>query len=144
MIIRAQKIERRIQQTRFLYPQVNRIGTIIGSQSARAQAFVRFARLFLFVRQTYFESPPSAALENPQNVSRLRDLPARQWIQKSKKAPGAPLLRCGLGILNQSLRSAGLAVTFAEARVLNGKSAVVVKRRAPEHRAMSHHAAGHA
>src|SRR6185503_7662326 len=43
--------------------------------------------------------------------------------------------------LQQCLRLAVFAVALAEARVFQMETAVVVKRRAPEHRAMRHHAA---
>src|SRR5205814_6151606 len=49
-----------------------------------------------------------------------------------------------LRILNKILRRAIRAIGLAEVGILNRKSAVVIKRRAPKHRAVRHHASARA
>src|SRR5207253_3663394 len=143
MVVSAEKIERRIEQPRFLYSQIDGISSLIGAKTARAQALVGFARVFIFIRIANFQSALPSSLENAQHVPWLRDLPARQRIEKSQQSLTAPLFSGRRGRLNQCLRSAGLVVAFAKPRVLHREVAVVVERGAPEHAAMGHHAAGH-
>ena len=55
-------------------------------KSARAQALVGLAGFFFLVRQADFETSLAAALEDAQNVARLRNLPTRQRIEKRQEA----------------------------------------------------------
>src|SRR5215471_16766325 len=139
MIVRAEKIQSRIEQTRLLQPQVNRIRSLRGAESARTQTLVRFAGIFVSIRQPRFQTPATTAFENAENVSRLRDFPTRQRIQERQNAFQSFQLGGWLWNLNQRLRRAAGAVALAEVRVLNRKTAIVVKRRAPKHGAVSHH-----
>src|SRR5213078_1884130 len=66
--------------------------------------------------------------------------PARQWIEKRQDAFESSLLRSWRRNLSETLRPAVSAVALTKVRVLNWKAAVVVKRRAPKHRAVRHHA----
>src|SRR5438132_10258825 len=82
MIVGAQKVQRRIEQTSLLQSKINRIGALRRAESARAQALVRFARIFIPVGQTCFQTPLAAPLKDPQDISRLRNFPARQRVEK--------------------------------------------------------------
>src|ERR1043165_5157822 len=91
MIVRAEKVEGRIEQTRFLYPEENRIGALRGAKTTRAESLVRLARIFFLIRQTNFEPPLPAAFKHAQDITRLRNLPARQRIEQTQKAFRASL-----------------------------------------------------
>src|ERR1700730_14987136 len=97
----------------------------------------------MFVRIANFQSALPSSLENAQHVPWLRDFPARQRIEKRQQSLSAPLFSRRGRRLNQCLRGAGFVVAFAKARVLQREVAVVIKRGAPEHAAMGHHAARH-
>ena len=98
MIIRAQEIQGWIKQPRLLQSQIDRIGALSSSQPARAQALIRFARLFIFVRQPGFQTPLTTALEDAQDVARLRDLPTRKRIEKRQDAFESFCSAVGCGI----------------------------------------------
>src|SRR5215470_16889566 len=101
MIVRAEEIQSRIEQARLLQSQVNRIRSLRGAESARTQTFIRLAGIFVSIRQPRFQPPATAALENAENVSRLRDFPTRQRIQERQNAFQS-FLFCGwLRNLNQ-------------------------------------------
>ena len=91
MIISAEKIQRRIEQTGLLQSQINRIGALISSQSASAQTFVGLPRIFILIRQASFKSSLSAALKDTQNVSRLRNFPTGKRIEELEKSSGSLL-----------------------------------------------------
>src|ERR1044072_8169171 len=95
MIIRAEKVECRIEQTRFLYPEENRIGALCGAETARAESFVRLARIFFLVRQTNLEPALPTPLKHTEHISGLRNLPAGQWIEQTQKAFCASLFVSG-------------------------------------------------
>ena len=116
MIVGAEKVQRGIEQTCLLQSKKNRIGAIVCAKAARAQTFVRFAWLLFLVRQSYFQTPSSATFKHAQHVSRLRNLPTRQRIEKLEQTFRATLFERWLRHLNQTLRSARFAVAFAEAR----------------------------
>ena len=140
VIVCARIVKCRIEQTRLLQTQIHRVGTLRGPESARTQTLVRLAWIFIFVRQTNFQASFAAALEHPQNIARLRYFPTRQRIQERQNPLQSFLLISWLRNLNQPLRRAGLAIAFTEVGVLDRETAVVVKRGAPKHRAMGHHA----
>ena len=141
MIVGAEKIQSGIEQARLLQAKKNRIGAVIGAKATRAQALVRLAWVFFLVGQSDFQSTPAAALKHAQNISRLRNFPTRDGIQKIKQPFQSLLFRSRRRRLNQPLRGARFVVAFAEARVLQREAPVVVKCRAPKQRAVSHHAA---
>jgi hypothetical protein len=82
MIIRAEKVQRRIEQSRLLQSEINRIGPLRRAQSTGAQALIGLPGIFVFIRQPGFQTPLTTTLEYTQDVSRLRNLPARQRIEK--------------------------------------------------------------
>src|SRR5215211_6677523 len=95
MIVRAEKVQRRIEQACFLNPEKHRIGALRRTEAARAESLVRLAGILVFVRQANFEPSSSATLKHTQYVSRLRDLPARNRIEQAEKTFHASLLISG-------------------------------------------------
>ena len=91
MIVRAEKVQRRIKQARFLQSEKNRIGALCAAKAARAESFVRLARIFFLVRQSNFQTPLPATFKHAQHVSRLRNLPTRQRIEQTQQAFRASL-----------------------------------------------------
>src|SRR5215471_8119963 len=82
MIVCAQKVQRRIEESRLLQSKIDGICSLRGAESTRTQSLVRLARIFVFVRQARFQTPLAAALEDAENIPGLRNLPARQRIEK--------------------------------------------------------------
>src|ERR1041385_5420206 len=87
MIICAGKIQSRIEQTRFLQSQVNRISSLGGAESPRTQTLVGLAWIFVPVGQSGFQTAATAAFKHTQNVSRLRDFPTGQRIKEGQGRP---------------------------------------------------------
>ena len=142
MVVGAQEIERRVEQARLLQAEERR--DRCGSR-CRGRGSLRRLRIGRPGSSSAFGDADlgpelAAALEDAQDVARLRDLEARQRIEERHDALLADLLlgrrRHGL----QPLRHAVHAVAFAEARPLVGDGAVVVEGGAPEHAAVRHHA----
>src|SRR5579859_3010230 len=84
----------------------------------------------------------STALENAEDISRLRNFPAVERIQFWNHAFSASFL-CGRFWKSlDGLRQALAIVALSEARVLRRIPAIVVERRAPEESGVRHHARG--
>src|SRR5438309_8915052 len=143
MIVGAEKIQSRIEQARLLQAEENRIGAVVGAKATRAQTLVGLPRVFFLVCQSDFESTLAAALKHAQNISRLRDFPTRDRIEKIKQPFHSLLFRSWRRRLNQTLSGARFVVAFAEADVFRWEASVVVKCCAPKQRAVTHHAARH-
>src|SRR6184192_2097324 len=103
MIVGAEKIQSGIEEARLLQAKKNRIGAVIGAKATRAQALVRLAWVFFLVGQSHFQSTPAAALKDAQNISRLRNFPTRDGIQKIKQPFHSLLFRSRRRRLNQPL-----------------------------------------
>src|ERR1041385_4747964 len=102
MIVRAEEVQRWIEQPCFLQPEKHWIGALRRAQAARAESLVRLPRILFFVRQTNFEPSLPTTLKHTQNVSRLRDLPTRNRIKQTQQAFDAALFVSAL--LQQCLR----------------------------------------
>ena len=143
LIVGAGKREKRIEKTRLLQTEKNGIGAEQCAKSAFAQFIVGAAGFFLAIGISDFTFLPATAFKNTQHVARLRGFPAVQRRQLGQNALQTSFFRrgrrCSLNCLRQSVRR----VAFAEARILKWNGPVVVKRRAPEHGTMRHHAAFH-
>src|SRR4029077_942363 len=94
----------------------------------------------VFFRITDFAFFLAATFENAENVSGLRNFPAKERFELRKNSFYACFLWrwCGNGF--ESLRFTVAIVAFAKARVLCGVAAVVVERGTPQHSGMRHHA----
>ena len=82
----------------------------------------------------------AAFLEDAQDVSRLAQIETRQRIEERQNAVQLRVLRRDRRVIDQAQRRAVRAVGLAEAIVLQVEAAIVVERRAPQHRAVVHHA----
>ncbi len=91
MIVGAEKVERRIVQTRLLQTEINRIGTLCCAETTSTQALVRLPRIFILVGQSNLQTTLASAFEHAQDIAGLRDLPTRDWIEKRKHAFGSSL-----------------------------------------------------
>ena len=86
----------------------------------------------------------TSTLKNAENIARLRDLKPRQRIQRGEHAFFLHLVGTGRRPGLQPQRSAVHAIRLPELRPLERDRTVVVKRGAPKHRSVTHHAAGNA
>src|SRR5713226_4344274 len=142
MIVGARKRHDRIEQSRFLQPEENGIGTQSRSKAAVAEFIVRLAGIFFARGIADFGFLPSAAFKNAKHVARLRSLPAKERIKFGNHAFGAGFFRRGLWRRLDRLWPPIAIVAFPEARVFRRISAIVVQRRAPKHPRVRHHAGG--
>src|SRR5918911_2658874 len=135
MIVRAQEVERRVQKACLLQAQIDGVCALQSSESARAQSLVGFPVVFILVGQPDFKATLSAALEDAQDVAGLRNLPAGKGINERENPAQRHRLRLDVAELYETFGCARFVrVAFAEARVFEREAAVVVERRAPEHR----------
>ena len=71
VVVRAHKIERRVEQACLLQTEIDGIGTIIGAEAAWAKAFVRLAVLFFSIRVANLKTTFAASFEHTKNVAGL-------------------------------------------------------------------------
>src|SRR5438045_6747714 len=114
MIVGAEKIQSGIEQARLLQAKKNRIGAVVGAKATRAQALVGLPRVFFLVGQSDFQSTLAAALKHAQDISRLRDLPTRDRIQKIKQPFHSLLFGSWRRRLNQTVRGGRFVVAIAD------------------------------
>src|SRR5262249_5178930 len=118
---------------------------IIRPQSAIAEARPRSPRLFQPLRNADLGPEAAALLENPQDISRLRDLEPRQRVEKRHNAFAGDFVLHQLDIARlpdrlNPLGNPAQAVTFAIAGPFVRDRTVVVESRSPQHAAVGHHA----
>ena len=140
VIVGAEEVERRVEQTSLLQPNENRVGAVLSTESAIAQTCSRTARFFACFRNTDFRTKASAPFKDAENVAGLSDLKARQRIEERDDPFVFHLVLSRRGNGLQTLRRAVHGIALAELSTLLGEAAVVVERRLPEHRPVSHHA----
>ena len=68
VVVRAQRIERRIKQSRLLQPDEHWVGAIQRPQATVAQALPRPAGLFQSFGDTDFRQKPAAPFKDPQHI----------------------------------------------------------------------------
>src|SRR5262249_28222952 len=139
MVVGAEEIQRRIEQARAEQADVDGIGAVLGAESARAEAGPRLAGFLQTLGNADLAAKTGAALEEAQDVARLRELEAGQGIEIGDNALETPLILGRRRIGLHALRRAVHAVALTEARPLLRKRAIVVKRGAPKHAAVRHH-----
>ncbi len=116
VVIRSQEVERRVEQAGFLKADEHGIGTVLGSQSPRAQSGARPARIFERVGNADLLRVAAAALEDSQDVARLRGFKARQGVQEWHDALVLHLEARGGRHGLKPLRRSAHAVAFAVPR----------------------------
>src|SRR5262245_56009299 len=82
MTRRAEEVESRIKQPRFLQADEHRVRAIDRAQPAVAEPLPRAARFFQPFRNADLGFEPAAALKDSQHVARLAHLVAGQGIEK--------------------------------------------------------------
>ena len=82
----------------------------------------------------------AAFFEDAQNIARLAQVETRQRIEERQNAVDLRVFGVTGVWIDQAQWRAVRAVGLAEAIILEVERAVVVESRAPEHRAMIHHA----
>ena len=92
MIVAAHEIEERIVQAHLLQIQHDGIGAVQRAEAAFAQAARGFAGRFADGRDAELELLFTAALEDAEQVARLRDVPLRQRIEERQHAEFARVL----------------------------------------------------
>ena len=140
MIVRAHEIQQRIVQSRFLQIQKHRIGAEQCAESAIAQTARGLAGFFKRIWISKLQLFLAAALKDAEQIARLADVEARQRIKERQNAMLLRHLRRDRHGTFQTQRLAVRRVSLAEAVVFRGIRAVVVERRAPKHRTVTHHA----
>ena len=86
MIVRAQKSEQRIVQSRFLQTEEDRIGAIERAESALGQTIARSAVAARRVSEAELQLFFAAFFENAQNVSRITQVETRQRLDERQNA----------------------------------------------------------
>ena len=71
VVVRAHKIERRVEQACFLQPEIYRISAVIGAEAAWAKAFVRLAVLFFSIRVANLKTTFAASFEDSEYIAGL-------------------------------------------------------------------------
>ncbi len=130
-------------QPRFLNPEENRVGAIERAETALGEAAQWFARRFGHGGDAELQGLLAAFLEDAQRVARLAEIETRQRLEEREDAVHSRIFRRHRRVVIQPQRRARRAVSLAEDVILLVEPAVVIKRRAPEHRAMVHHAVLH-
>ena len=82
MVVGAEEVERRVEEPGLLQADEDGVGAVLGAQAAGAQAGLGLAGFFERVGDADLLRLAAAALEDPQDVARLRDLEARQRIEE--------------------------------------------------------------
>src|SRR5205814_2059835 len=123
-----------------LQTEKNRISPVEGAEAAFRKPAQRFSRRFLRGRYAQLQLLFAAFLEDAQNVSGVAQIETRQGIEEGENAVKPGVGRRYGSVVDQAQRRAIGAIALAEAVILQIKAAVIVERRAPEHRAVIHHA----
>ncbi len=127
-------------QPGLLQVEKHRVDAVERAQAAVGQPPRRMARLLLGIGNAQRKLLLAAFFENPQNVAGLAERKLRERVERRQDAMQPRVLgRDGRGI-DQAQRRAVRPVGLAVAVIFEGHRAVVVERRAPEHRAVVHHA----
>src|SRR5438552_7041523 len=82
LVIRPGKMEQWIKQSGLLQSQKNRVGAQQRSKSSFAQFYVRPPRPLIQLRNSDFGFLLPSALENPEYVAGLRNLPPLDRLQE--------------------------------------------------------------
>ena len=140
VVVRAQEIERGVEQPRFLESDQNGVCAVLRAETPRAQSRFRLPIILERVRKPHLLRVAPTALEDAEDVARLADLEAREGVEKRHDALEFHLEIARRRHRLQPLRRPVHAVTFAEPRRLDRVRPIIVKRRPPQHRPMRHHA----
>src|SRR5688500_16906860 len=127
-------------QSRFLQAEEDRVNPIESSQAAFGQTAQRAAGWFVDERNSELKLLLDAAFENAKDVARLADRKAGERFDVGKNPVQPGFFRGDRFSADKPQRCAVLTVSLAEAIIFVRDTAVVIKRSAPEHGAVVHHA----
>src|SRR3979411_3036479 len=74
MIVCPEEIERRVEQTRFLQREIDRVGAVGGGETAGTHPLVRFPVVLVLIGVADLEPAFAAAFKNTQYIAGLRYL----------------------------------------------------------------------
>jgi hypothetical protein len=135
MVVGAHQGGQRIEQARLLQSQEHRVGTQHRPKPARAELdFGQTGQIGFREGVAHFRLLPAPALEDAQDVARLRDFPPGQRRDERDDAAILPFGRRWRLEGHQRLGRAVLVVAFPPPGVFVGVRAIVVERRSPQHR----------
>ena len=140
MIVRSEKSEQRIVQSRFLQTEENRVGAVERAEAALGQTSQWSSIWFVRRRDTELQLLRAALLENAQNISGIAEVETRERIEERQDAVQQRVGRRDRRVVDETKRCAVRAVGLAEAIIFLVEAAVIIKSGAPQHRAMIHHA----
>src|ERR1700682_5343636 len=126
MIVRSEKSEKRIVQSRFLQTKKNRIGAIQGSKSALGQTALGVTGRFIGRGKTERELFAAAFLENAQNVSRIAQVKTRQRLEERKDSVHQGVFGRDRRVVDQLQWRAIRAISLAEPIILQIEAAVII------------------
>jgi hypothetical protein len=86
VIVRAEKVERRVEQPRLLQTDEHGVGAVERSQPAIAQPVARPPRFFERLGDARLELESATTLENSQDVPRLRHFKPRERVEEREHA----------------------------------------------------------
>lgn len=140
MIICTEEIESGVEQPSFLESDKNGIGSVSGTESTIAESGSGSAGFFEAFGNGGIGDEATAAFEDSEDVTRLGDFEAWEWIEVGQDTFSGGFFGSGCGYSLEALRCAIHAVAFAIGGPFFGDGAVVVECSAPEHAAVGHHA----
>lgn len=136
----SRKRQQRIEQARFLQAEYRRIGTQQRAKAAFAELNIGLSGRLFDAGNSGFRLLLSATFEHAQDVAGLRYLPPLNRFKIRKDAFGARFFGSRWWKRLQSLRCSVLTIALGKEWILEWNRAIVVKSRAPQHRAVRHHA----
>src|SRR5260370_42636407 len=131
MIVRSRQGKHRVKQPRLLQSQKYRIGAKLSPKPAVAQLVIRLSGTLLAAGIPNLRLLLAASFEHAQHISRLRNFPAIQRVQFRQDAFHTSLFRSRRRTRLQRLRLSVAVITFADSRVLDRNSALVLNLLAP-------------
>ena len=127
-------------QSCFLQTEEDGIGAIQRPKTALGQTIARSAIGLVTCRKSKLQLFFTAFLEDAQDVSWITQVETLQRLDEGKNATGARIFRRDWSIIDKAKWRAVRSIGLTETIVFQIEAAIVIKSRAPQHRAMIHHA----
>jgi hypothetical protein len=140
VIICAEEVECGVKESGFLEADENGIGAISGAESAIAEACSWASGFFEAFGDAGIGYEATAAFEDAEDISRLRDFESWEWIEVGEDTFSSGFVGGWSGHGLEPLGCAFHAIAFAVGGPLIGGRAIVVEGGTPEHTSVCHHA----
>lgn len=127
-------------QSCFLQTEEDGVGAIERAEPALRQTISWSAIGLIARRKSKLQLFFAALFEDAQDVSRITQIETRQGLNERQNAIEVRIRGRDLSIVDEAKWRAVCAISLAEAIILQIKCAIIIKSRAPQHRAMIHHA----